>query len=153
MPRALIWTAAWLLLLGTVVTPIFYTMAMMDDPVVVNSLSPDADSWGIPMFSGILLAIYLSPVVLGLTWAVTRTPNRPSLFAWRRDRPIRSWVWTIVAAVFITLPVLAIVGDLSRAPPWYEYELLPLLALGIAWVLVVRAAAVAAPSRGQGAVQ
>jgi hypothetical protein len=58
-----------------------------------------------------------------------------------RSSGAKHWIY-LLAAVIIILPVLAIGYDLLNGAPLYEYDLVPLLILGIVWVAMLRAAAI-----------
>jgi len=60
-------------------------------PLVLQSgvLPADADSIGIPMFGSVIVALVVSPVVLGIAWLSLRRYNSDArLAALRWDRPI-----------------------------------------------------------------
>jgi len=137
-----IWVVTWFTMLGLVVTPIVYLNAMMNDPIVENSMSADSDSWGIPTVGDLIVGIVLAAIVYGLTKSFTKGYTRPSLFAWRPDRLTRSIGFTLLAVIIILLPMLAIGWDFYNGAPPYEYVLIPLLILGIVWAAMLRAAAI-----------
>ena len=148
MPRRLIWVVTWLMLIAMAVTPVFYVTAMSNDPVVEGSMSPDADSWGIPMFSAIFVVLFIvGPVALGVTSAATNRYTRPNLLVWRRDRLRRSVTTTIVAVVALGGILAIAIQDFLSSPPPYEAEWLPMLVLVVLWVAMLRASIVSMGER------
>lgn len=114
-------------------------------PQVLRSgaLPPDGDSIGIAMFGSILVMLVLSPLVLGLTWLCLRRYNPETrLAAWRRDRPYRSAVTTLLAGAGAALLGAAAVDGLRPDLPWYEYLWPVYFALWVPWLIGLRAAAI-----------
>lgn len=115
-------------------------------PQVLRSgvLPPDGDSIFIPMLGSIYVTLLLSPLILGVAWLCLRRYNpKTSIAAWRRDRPYRSAVVTLLfgpAAALMT--AAAVQGVLTPAMPWYEYLWAAYFALWGLWLLYLRAAAI-----------
>ena len=133
----------WILTLGLILgLPV---LSFIYWPLVLHSgiLSPDADSIAIPMFSDVLAAVVLSPIVIGATWLCLRDYNPEArLMAWRRDRPLRSAAVTaVLGGPAVALAVLLII-DIRPGWPWYEYMWTGYTLLCISWLLTLRAAAI-----------
>jgi len=85
-------------------------------------LPVNADSIGLPIFSSVILAFLLSPLVLGVTWLCLRRSNpaaRPKI--WRNDLPFASALSLLIfggAAAFLAAGEL--MGNYF-GQPWYEY--------------------------------
>lgn len=94
------------------------------------------------MFGDTLVGIILAVIVWAVTTRLTQGYAQPSIFVWRRDRLARSIWYTVVAAAITLLPILAIEFDLLNGAPSYEFDLMPLLVLGVVWVAMMRSAAI-----------
>ena len=114
-------------------------------PQVLRSgvLPPEGDSIMIPMVGSVLLAVVASPFLLALATICLRRYNpRTKLFAWRRDRPIRSAVATLMfGGAAIVLAAFA-ARALTLALPWYEHIITAYVAAVILWLLALRAAVI-----------
>ncbi|GAA4028885.1 hypothetical protein GCM10022281_04970 [Sphingomonas rosea] len=112
-------------------------------PQVLKSgvLPPDGDSIGIPMFGSILTALIASPMVFGVTWLCLRRYNPAGqLWSWRKDRPVRSVVATVLFGAASLAFTAGILESLWRPSPWYEY-LWPIYIAGwLPWFVGLRAA-------------
>jgi hypothetical protein len=114
-------------------------------PLVLRSgvLPGDGDSIAIPMFSSVLAALVLSPVVLGIARVCLRRYNPgPRLRAWRTDRPYRSAACTLLFGAGAAFMVAGVLDNLTPDLPWYEYLWRPYLSLWVACLLGLRAAAI-----------
>ncbi len=114
-------------------------------PQVLRSgvLPSDGDSIGIPLFGSVLATLVLSPLLIGIAWLCLRRYNPRTRFAsWRRDRPYRSAVVTVLfgaGAAFMTAGVL---DGLRADLPWYEYLWPAYFLVWVPWLLGLRAAAI-----------
>jgi hypothetical protein len=134
------WTVALLLPLG------FAGMAFVYYPILLQSgtLDPNADSIGIPIYETLIATAVFAPLVLLVTAAcLWRFSGGASLLIWDRERPVRS----IIVTAFFGLPAVftaaLVVRDAVQLLPWHEY-LWEINALNlIAWLFMMRAAALA----------
>jgi hypothetical protein len=145
MPRKLIWAVAWLTMICVVVAPPTYVYFMMTDPVVEGDMSPEADSWGIPLFGDLIVGVLLAIGVYRLTQRLMQHYARPGLFVWRGDR--KSVLITLLAVVVGVLPGLTVAYDYLHSAPSYEWVMLPLVILGAVWVAMMRALAITRDER------
>ncbi len=114
-------------------------------PEVARSgvLPPHGDSIAIPMFGSILAMLVLSPVILGVTWVCLRRYNPVTrLGSWRRDRPYRSALATLLFGGGAALMVAMVIGLLEPGQPWYAYLWPAYFALWMPWLLGLRAAVI-----------
>ena len=114
-------------------------------PLVLQSgvLPPHSDSVLIPMINDLVVAIVISPIVLGAAVLCLQGYNPETrLAAWRRDRPVRS----VVASAALGGPAVALAGLVIIEDggdwPWYEYLWTGYGLLWIAWFLALRAAVI-----------
>ena len=137
-----LWILAILMLLGfPALNLIYWTLVLQS-----GALPTDADSIGIPLFSSIVVTVVLTPIILGTTWLCLRHYNpETKLTAIRRDRPLRSFLATLVFGGMAIVVVAAAAYDWlangwNAAIPWYEYLWDIYLLFGIYWLLAMRAA-------------
>jgi hypothetical protein len=108
-----------------------------------GSLAPDGDSIGIPLFGSIATAGLAAPFVLGLTWLCLRRYSPATrVLAFRRDRPLRSILATLIlggAAVWLAIEC---VTGIVVVEPWYEYLWPIYIALVAFWLMALRAAVI-----------
>lgn len=112
-------------------------------PLVLRSgvLPPEADSIAIPMFNDLLVAVVLTPFVLGTAWLCLRRYNCDvRLVAWRRDRPIRSLVASLVLGGAAGALAALLVIDTRSDWPWYEHLWAGCSLLWLWWFLALRGA-------------
>jgi len=106
-------------------------------------LPADADSIGIPMFGSVIVALVVSPVVLGIAWLSLRRYNSDArLAALRWDRPYRTTLITLFFGALAAFLLFRAITDAIRAQPWYEYLWSGYATLWMVWTLALRAALV-----------
>ncbi len=134
-----VWASGMLVLAGYPMVSFLYWPAVLRAGV----LPTKGDSIAIPMFGSIFFAIICSPIVLGLTWfCLRRYSVDTTIFAWRRDRPIRSWLSTALFGGLAALLVAHEMVSLWLDYPWYERLWTPYELVTIAWLLGLRAAVI-----------
>lgn len=139
LSKWLVWVYATVVVAGYPVVNFLYWPAVLNAGV----LPTKGDSIAIPMFGSIFFAIICSPIVLGLTWfCMRRYSVETTIFAWRSDRPIRSWLSTALFGGLVALLVVHEVVSLSLDYPWYERIWTPYVLVVIAWLLALRAAVI-----------
>lgn len=132
-----IWLIALTLPVGLVGVAYFYYPALQSS----GTLGHSADSIGIPVFGTAVLALLLTPFVLGLTAAcVLRYKGSVSLAYWDKMRPARSTIITFLFGVPILAATAGIAYDLSQGWPWYEYLWEFNTINFMAWLALLRAA-------------
>ena len=134
-----LWMLTGALILGLPVLSFIYW------PLVLQSgvLPPHADSIAIPMFNDVLVAIVLSPIVLGVACLCLREYNPETrLLAWRRDRPVRSTVFTVILGGPAAGLAALLIIDVRPDWPWYEHLWAGYGLLWISWFMALRAAAI-----------
>jgi hypothetical protein len=135
-----IWIFTALVIVGRPVTSFFYWEFVLGAGV----LRYDADSIGIPIFMDLLRAMIVAIPMLVLTKLALVFKAGPfCLWSWNKHRPIVSVVWSVVLggpAIYLTFLT---VSDLitPRPWPWYEYVWIPHIVASIAWLLMLRGAA------------
>ena len=134
-----LWVLTVLLLIGAPAANIIYW-----DRVLASGVLPmDADSVGIPMGLGIIFTILVTPFVLGVTWLCLRRYNpQARFFAWRKDRPFRSLMASLIFGGAAALLVLNIIASPWFGYPWYEFIFDALSIPAIVWSLAMRAAVI-----------
>ena len=134
----LIWLLAWLVILGHPVTSVFYWGFVLEAGI----LRTDADSIGIPIFADLIGAMLVAIPMLALTKLALVLKAGPfRLWSWNRRRPILSALWSVALGVPAIYLASLVIGDSVDPKPWYEYAWLPHMAALIAWLLVLRGAA------------
>jgi hypothetical protein len=104
---------------------------------------PDGDSIAVPMFGGVLATLFLSPLILGISWLCLRRYNPDArLLSWRPDRPFRSAALTVLFGSAAALVTAGILVGLTSARAWFEFLWPSYLAFWLPWLLGLRAAAV-----------
>lgn len=95
------------------------------------------------MFGSILTMLIVAPVILGLSWFCLRRYNPDvKLWSWRRDRPLRSIVATILFGGASLVLVIGVLDSLRLWLPWYEYLWTAYFIAWLPWLLGLRAAVV-----------
>lgn len=90
---------------------------------------PEADSITIPIMGGAVGTVVLFPVVaLGLWLVLRRYPRHCRLTAWDSHRPIRSLLWTLLAARLVW-------GEITTAVDCIQLRLPLHVASSMAWLL------------------
>ena len=112
-------------------------------PYVSSSgvLNPNADSVGIPMFSGLLLSPVLALVFsLWATPALIGAKQQVQILAWNSRKPWRSAIGTLAYGGVAALTLFAIISLFS--PDWQLFDALWVAFLGplLIWNLMLRAA-------------
>jgi hypothetical protein len=134
-----LWSLTGLILMGFPILNFIYWSEVLRSGV----LPIDGDSIGIPIMGSVLATVVLSPFILGGTWLCLRRYNPETrLWSWRRDRPIRSAVATILfgaGSVFLTAVCL---DSLRPSLPWYEYLWPAYFSVWVPWLLGLRAAVI-----------
>lgn len=106
-------------------------------------LPPDGDSIAIPMFGSVLLAVVISPVVLGGAWLCLRHYNDKRHFtAFRRDRLVRSILATIVMGGVAGMLLVDALRAVVVGQPWYEHLWSGYASMVAAWLLMLRASVI-----------
>lgn len=139
-----IWLLTVLVIVGYPVTSAFYWNFVLQAGV----LPTDTDSISIVVFRDLIVATILAVPILGLTilaLVLKAGPFRP--WSWDKGRPILSVVWSLALGVPAILLVSLGVADSARSLPWYEYVWHPHLGLVVAWLLVLRGAALSHVAR------
>lgn len=134
-----LWVLTGALILGLPVLSFIYW------PLVLQSgvSPPHSDSIAIPMFNDVLAAVFLSPIVLGVGYLCLREYNPETrLAAWRRDRPVRSTVATVLLGGPGAALAAIVILDLRRDWPWHEHLWTGYGLLWIWWFMALRAAAI-----------
>jgi hypothetical protein len=114
-------------------------------PQILRSgvLPSDGDSIGIPMFGSILLTLVVAPFLLGVAWLCLRRYNPDTrLWSWRRDRPYRSIVATVLFGAASALLTVGVLDSLRPPLPWYDYLWPAYFSVWVPWLLGLRAAAI-----------
>jgi hypothetical protein len=114
-----------------------------------GSLPSEGDSIGIPVFGSFLLAGLLSPIALGVTYLCVRHyGGGGTLFIWRRNRPLLS----ASLSVFFGVPALVLFAGLVQAliagPIAAEGLWAPYILTCMAWLALLRAAALSKRDEG-----
>lgn len=132
-----LWLLTIALLLGFPLVSFYYWGGVLRS----GTLPADADSVMIPAMGSIGLAIFASPVIVGITWLCARRYNPATRWtAWRADRPWRSRLVSIGFCGFAAmLLALLIAGGAGPLEP-YEYSWIAYGALWLPWLLGLRAA-------------
>lgn len=134
-----LWMLGGLLLLGLPALSFVYWPHVLRSGV----LPPEADSIAIPMFNDLLVAVVLTPFVLGTAGLCLRRYNRSvRLAAWRLDRPIRSLVASLVLGGAAAALAAVLVVDIRSDWPWYEHLWTGYSLLWLWWFLALRAAVI-----------
>jgi len=139
MPRSSFWL--WLLT-GLLLTG-FPAVNFIYWPQVLRSgvLPSDGDRIGIPIFGSVLLALYISPLVLGIAWMCLRRYSPDTRFAaWRQDRPYRSSFASLIFGGGAALALYTAFDGLRADEPWYEFLFSGYFILWVPWLLAMRAA-------------
>ena len=139
-----IWFSAALVVAGYPAIGFVYYPALQRS----GALPTDGDSIAIPMFSGVLAALVLLPLVTAATYLCLRgRRDGGTLLAWRKDKPARSFVVTLLfglPAVLLAVFLAALLTDLvAERAPWFDYLWAPYVAVCIVWLLLLRASALA----------
>lgn len=115
-------------------------------PQVLRSgvLPPDGDTIAIPMYGSVVFALEGVPFVIGVAWLCLRGYGPDTrLRAWRRDRPLRSLVATVVfVAPAAWLTIEGLILSLAAAQPGYEHLWSAYYAVVVLWLLTLRAAVI-----------
>lgn len=114
-------------------------------PLVLRTgvLPPEADSIAIPIFNDLLTALVGAPIVLGVAWLCLRRYNPETrLAAWRRDRPVRSLLATLVLGGAAAALTVLLFTDTQLDWPWYEHLWSGYGLLWVWWFLAMRAGSI-----------
>ena len=136
--KPLTWVLAACVILGLPATSWIYWPAVG----AAGVLSPEADTIIIPMVESIFLAILLLPVVVLVTWlCLRRSDGSGDLLAWDRARPLRSASVTLCFGLPFSYGLLSVVREFTAPPGWHGLWWLPYTLAALAWLAVVRGAA------------
>jgi len=139
MPREAwpIWLFSLLLLLGFPVMNVVYWDAVARSRV----LPANGDAIMIPIMGGVVATLIVSPVVLGIAWLCLRRYNPETrLSAWRRDRPLRTILATLVFGGLAALLLAGSIDDFVHSTLWYDRFWVGYFVGWVAWLLALRAA-------------
>ena len=121
MPKNLagIWAQTIALIIGYPLVSLIYY------PLQVETWTPEqrlqGDTVGIPMFGSLIATVVLSPLIIGsVHLCVRRYSSENRLLAWRPDRPVRSWIATIILGGFsLTIAFVSLLLA-SEAKYWFD---------------------------------
>lgn len=134
-----LWFLTFLMLVGYPALNLLYWTLVLASGV----LPTDGDSIGIPIVEGVIVAVILTPIVIGATWVCVRRYNpKTKLLAVRRDRLLRTLVATLMFGGIAILLLAVLAYGWTQAAPWYEYLWDIYVLIGIYWLLAMRAAVV-----------
>jgi hypothetical protein len=140
------WLLSAAVVVGLPLTSFVYFPALLQ----TGKLPVNGDSISIPMFSSIMFALLITPVIFGVTYSCVRTYRAKGTFMiWRRDRPILSSVLSILFG----LPVAALMFSIGQTAigryPDIEFIWIPYTLVCVAWLMALRAAALASAKPGK----
>ena len=137
------WCASAITVIGLPISSFVYFDALLRS----GTLPPDGDSVAIPIFSSVVLALLLSPIVAATTYFVLRRERFGStLLAWRRSQPLFSLITTILFGVPALGLVCLILEPFVDREPAIEFIWIPYTAFLAFWLLLLRAAALSSRS-------
>ena len=135
-----IWLVAWLVLLSfPLVNLVYWPEATRSGNVV-----PEAAQGSLLLVGSLFFAPFvMMPVMFFATnFAVEDYDPGGGLLVWRTDRPVRTIVVTLLCGVPALWIALALIDGFPLGQPWFEWLWVPFDLLCIAWLLLVRAAAI-----------
>jgi hypothetical protein len=134
--KLLIWFFALAALLSIPFCASYYFEALGESGVLGI-----ADSIIIPIAGSYLVALYLAPVVVILTFLGTLRMNpKMNVLAWKKEQPIRSILATTVFGGIAVLAVISAIELFARNMPAYELFWLPMNFAWLLWALLMRSA-------------
>ena len=141
MPREAwpIWLFSLLLLVGFPMMNVVYWDAVARSRV----LPADGDVVIIPMMGGFVFTLIASPLLLGVAWfCLRRYKPETRLATWRRDRPVRSVLATLLLGGLAALLLAESIADFVQSTLWYDRFWLGYFVGWIVWLFALRAALV-----------
>ena len=141
LPRAVwpYWCLAVIAVVGLPLTSYVYFDALLRS----GTLPTNGDTIAIPIFFSVVLAVLISPIAALTTYCcVWRYPSTGTLLSWRPSQPIFSGAVTLIFGLPALTFAYMVVEPVLKSLPTIEYIWTPYLLLVIAWLLLLRAAAV-----------
>ncbi len=133
-----IWVLTGLVIIGHPVTSFVYWILVLASGILPH----DRDAIGPPIFADLVGALILTPPMLALTKLALIFKTGPFRFwSWNRRRPVLSTAWSLALGGPAVGLVLLIGNDLIQPMDWFAYAWCPHRTLVIAWLLVLRGAA------------
>ena len=134
-----VWLFSIALLLGFPALNIIYWDAVLRSGV----LPADGDAIMIPVMGSFVVTLMASPILLGIAWLCLRRYNSETrLAAWRRDRPVRSVLATVLLGGLAGLLLAGTIADFAWATAWYDQLWAGYFLGWIIWLLALRAAVI-----------